>query len=77
MGYLDYEQTFELTTLSYKDLRKKIYSDISKLSKEEKMECINELDKLLQSDLSKDNLMSKDLKKVYMDVKTKLLKKVR
>ena len=44
MGYLDYEQTFELTTLSYKDLRKKIYSDISKLSKEEKMECINELD---------------------------------
>ena len=77
LGYLNYEQTYELNNLSYNDLREKLYNDISKLKIKERNECIKEIDRLLQSDLSKDNLMSEDLKKVYIDVKMKLLNKVR
>lgn len=77
LGYLDYEQTYELNDLNYNDLREKLYNDISKLKVSERYECINEINKLLQSDLSKDNLMSEELKKVYIDVKNKLLNKVR
>lgn len=69
---IPYIDSYIIENENYKELENKLIYDINKYTINQKLECINELDIILSSDMVKNKIINKQLVKVFTNVKNNI-----